>query len=232
MIFSERKDQLPGGLADKSKPSDFDSKQLAMGVEVEMEHTDDPDVALEIAMDHLKEDPRYYTKLKRVHKEGTMDIGYFVNLLEDLRYELEEAAPPMPHEKEKRKEAGMSALPTRKGRGGRMPAGMKSVKATGKTKGKLPGVAPHKPDETAQALAHIKKLNRTDMDKTVSNLKKLTRGGDPSTLESIAHEVRSIIERDERYGGGSPLNTREKAAKFGTPKWKSKLSAKMKAKHR
>ena len=38
--------------------------ELSRGIEVEMEHTDDPFVAREIALDHLlKEDPRYYTKL-------------------------------------------------------------------------------------------------------------------------------------------------------------------------
>jgi len=41
-------------------------KQLAMGVKVEMEHTDDPKLALKIAMDHIKEDPLYYDHLKFV----------------------------------------------------------------------------------------------------------------------------------------------------------------------
>jgi hypothetical protein len=30
-----------------------------------MEHTDDEEIAREIAMDHLTEDPKYYTKLIR-----------------------------------------------------------------------------------------------------------------------------------------------------------------------
>jgi hypothetical protein len=38
--------------------------QLAMGIEVEMEHTRDPRVAEKIARDHLAEDPDYYSKLK------------------------------------------------------------------------------------------------------------------------------------------------------------------------
>lgn len=37
--------------------------QIKKGVEVEMEHTDDKRVALKIAIDHLKEDPKYYDKL-------------------------------------------------------------------------------------------------------------------------------------------------------------------------
>lgn len=54
-------DKIEGGLADDKSTSDFCPKQLAMGFEVEMkEHTDDPKIALEIAMDHLVEDPKYY----------------------------------------------------------------------------------------------------------------------------------------------------------------------------
>jgi hypothetical protein len=47
-------------------------KQLHIGMEVEMEHTDDKEKAKEIAMDHLWEDPTYYTKLKKIEaKEMT-----------------------------------------------------------------------------------------------------------------------------------------------------------------
>lgn len=55
--------RLPGGLADTRMPSDFDPEELERGVEVEMEHTDDAEIAREIAMDHLEEDPEYYDKL-------------------------------------------------------------------------------------------------------------------------------------------------------------------------
>lgn len=64
---------LPGGLADGKSPSDYDPEQLAMGVEVEMEHTDDPDIAREIAMDHLEEIPDYYTRLKEMEAEAGVE---------------------------------------------------------------------------------------------------------------------------------------------------------------
>ena len=51
------------------KPVVYDKKQLAMGIKEEMEHTRFPYLAKQIAKDHLKEDPRYYTKLKKL---GTM----------------------------------------------------------------------------------------------------------------------------------------------------------------
>lgn len=38
--------------------------ELAMGVEVEREHTGDESLAREIALDHLAELPDYYSKLK------------------------------------------------------------------------------------------------------------------------------------------------------------------------
>jgi len=40
-------------------------KELEMGIKIEMEHTDDEDKAKEIAMDHLWENPSYYSKLKK-----------------------------------------------------------------------------------------------------------------------------------------------------------------------
>jgi len=43
--------------------------QLEMGLKVEMEHTDDTTKAREIALDHLMEDPEYYTKLATIHKD-------------------------------------------------------------------------------------------------------------------------------------------------------------------
>jgi hypothetical protein len=46
-------------------------KQLEMGMKVEMEHTDSEVKAKEIAMDHLWEDPSYYTKLKKVEAKET-----------------------------------------------------------------------------------------------------------------------------------------------------------------
>lgn len=70
-MIDEWSDKVKGGLADKSKPSDFDQTQLKAGIKVEMEHTDDAHLAAEIAMDHLSEDPDYYKKLKKMENEMT-----------------------------------------------------------------------------------------------------------------------------------------------------------------
>jgi len=46
--------------------SKFNKTQLRMGVKVEKEHTNSATVAKAIAKAHLHEDPKYYTKLKRL----------------------------------------------------------------------------------------------------------------------------------------------------------------------
>lgn len=66
-------DQLPGGLADNYKPSDFDREQLALGMMIELEHTADPKIALEIAMDHLVEHDDYYERLIKMEKEAEIE---------------------------------------------------------------------------------------------------------------------------------------------------------------
>lgn len=51
---------------DKQEPEqDMDKKELKKGEQTEKEHTKEPAVAKKIAKDHLTEDPKYYTKLKK-----------------------------------------------------------------------------------------------------------------------------------------------------------------------
>lgn len=68
--IKKRKDIIPGGLADDKEPADFDKESLKKGLKVELEHTTDVNIAVEIAMDHLTEDPKYYDKLDKMEKEG------------------------------------------------------------------------------------------------------------------------------------------------------------------
>lgn len=42
-----------------------DGKELALGLKTELEHTNDKAIAKQIALDHLAEDPHYYSKLKK-----------------------------------------------------------------------------------------------------------------------------------------------------------------------
>lgn len=68
-------DKLPGGLADGDPSSNFDPEELAMGIEVEKEHTVDKELSEEIAKDHLKEIPDYYTRLEKMEDEAKAELG-------------------------------------------------------------------------------------------------------------------------------------------------------------
>ena len=78
-IHKKVKDILPGGADNGSPDSDFDKEQLDKGQEIEMEHTNDPDIAKEIAKDHLVEAPRYYLdedggdRLKMLEEEANIE---------------------------------------------------------------------------------------------------------------------------------------------------------------
>jgi hypothetical protein len=79
MTFTEWLDRKELNLIAKKANLDiskFDVDQIAMGYRVELEHgtknkstnvtNDDPVKTLKIAIAHLREDPHYYTKLKKV----------------------------------------------------------------------------------------------------------------------------------------------------------------------
>jgi len=76
----EKAEKLKGGKADGMSTKDFDPKQLADGVEHELEHTKDRVIAREIAMDHLSKDPQYYVKLKKIEK--SVPAGYSTSMFE------------------------------------------------------------------------------------------------------------------------------------------------------
>lgn len=87
-------EKLKGGLSDKKTLEDIakkhDSKgyyhivnmvqslkkQLDIGVKIEMEHTNNKDEAMEIALDHLWENPKYYSKLKKSNIDENCWKGY------------------------------------------------------------------------------------------------------------------------------------------------------------
>jgi len=72
--FLKTADIIPGGKADHRDASEFPKKSLRSGIKVELEHTNLRPLAKEIAMDHLTEDPKYYEKLKTIHKEAGLRV--------------------------------------------------------------------------------------------------------------------------------------------------------------
>jgi hypothetical protein len=90
-------EEIEGGLADDKSVKDIADKhsvnikdivaQIKKGKEVEMEHTDDPNVAIEIAKDHEMEHPFYYDALEDMEKEleagAALMESFFKNKEED-----------------------------------------------------------------------------------------------------------------------------------------------------
>ena len=74
--------KIPGGLAQYATIGDLATmhklpiqqiiKQILKGVKVESEHTTDLDIAMEIAFDHVYEDPKYYDKLSNIEEMADM----------------------------------------------------------------------------------------------------------------------------------------------------------------
>lgn len=60
------KQKLKGGKGDKLTPDQVNYYEFTKGWKHELEHTDDIDKAKEIALDHLAEDPNYYTRLDMI----------------------------------------------------------------------------------------------------------------------------------------------------------------------
>ncbi len=80
----KKESKIPGGLSQGMTLSDIAKKhnvsieeltnEFKKGYKVEREHTTDIEIAKEIAMDHLVEDPKYYTKLKKI-EETIQKVG-------------------------------------------------------------------------------------------------------------------------------------------------------------
>lgn len=205
--FLQKADKIPGGLADDKSPKDFDPEALAQGVKVEREHTSDPSIAREIAMDHLTEDPSYYTKLEKIEKCGMNKasptkgatekcMNKAMTGLEALGSYLHKSLEdPMPDEKcelsyDKSKEIGESP-----------DGGDLNGKRTPEFKGDRVGDAhegsggqPGTADIGAPALAKTVKAGK-------SNGEKLDVGGDPSVAKSVKEGTGAGTPEDV---GGSP----------------------------
>lgn len=72
-ITTGKAPKLVGGVGDATAPEDVNPAELASGVTVEAEHTTDPDIATEIALDHLTDVPDYYTRLRKAGLAKELD---------------------------------------------------------------------------------------------------------------------------------------------------------------
>jgi hypothetical protein len=62
-FYSDLDKYLKSDKLEETNMNQFDPKELAAGIKIEHEHTQDERLAQKIAIDHLSEDPHYYSKL-------------------------------------------------------------------------------------------------------------------------------------------------------------------------
>ena len=68
---------MKGKAAKEGKTSaDVDQKQLAKGIKVEKEHTQNRELAKRISVDHLVELPDYYTRLDKMESQAKKSAGH------------------------------------------------------------------------------------------------------------------------------------------------------------
>ncbi len=53
----------------KKEDSDYDTKQLNKGIQIELEHNSNKEIAKSIAKDHLDEFPNYYIELEKMENK-------------------------------------------------------------------------------------------------------------------------------------------------------------------
>ena len=103
--FISEANLIPGGIANGMPLEDIAKKhgvdlaeleaEYEKGIKVEMEHTSDKNVAMEIARHHLLEDPKYYTILAKIEEsdervdlkdedDRLMKIRHFQGSIQDL----------------------------------------------------------------------------------------------------------------------------------------------------
>lgn len=169
------------GLADKKKitEQDVDAKQLAMGVKVEMEHTQDAKVAKQIALDHLAEIPDYYTRLKEMEDEAEKSLRKNGDEEDE-----EEATGPLPKDAADRVRAFLAENPK--------PSDDQFHELAEDM-----GVSPHKLEEVVYAMAakNVKKSGLDALDDMVKAMFIGPRGGKWA-------DAKHTIPYDEKKHGG------------------------------
>jgi hypothetical protein len=69
LLKEELNDSIKIGKHNNIPDSHFPQDELKKGIEIEKEHTDDPEIAKAIARDHLSECKIYYTLLEKMEKQ-------------------------------------------------------------------------------------------------------------------------------------------------------------------
>ena len=80
--------KLQGGKADNMRIQQIINiplEQIIDGIEIQMEHTYSPEIALQIALDHLGENKEYYTYLKQMQQQYKDNTDFEFQVIETKR---------------------------------------------------------------------------------------------------------------------------------------------------
>lgn len=100
----EWKDKLHGGKADDDTPNDYDPYDIAIGTAIEREHSNNPDIATEISMDHDHENDTYYDELIMsgiADEKEAIDIFNRVKTIDDKKSAIDKIQRHLNKEKRK-----------------------------------------------------------------------------------------------------------------------------------
>ena len=73
LLNEDDPEKIPVGKHNDVPDEKFNSLELKKGILIEMEHTDNKEIAKAISKDHLSEIPDYYTRLKKMESEAKGD---------------------------------------------------------------------------------------------------------------------------------------------------------------
>jgi hypothetical protein len=141
---ASKKQKLKGGKGDKLTADQVNYFEFRKGWKIELEHTDDIDKAKEIALDHLAEDPNYYTRLDimefQAKKKARTDLP--IDISKKNAPKKDEANQMVPVEKKKEK-TNVSDNQGNKEKARSKTAGMKKMKGgSGEMKSLREGLTP------------------------------------------------------------------------------------------
>ncbi len=166
------KNKLKGGKGDKLTPDQVNYYEFQKGWKHELEHTDDIDKAKEIALDHLAEDPNYYTRLDMIefkaNKKNRTDLP--IDISKKNSPKKDEANQMEPSSKEKDK-SNVDSSQGKKEKARSKTAGVKKMKGGSGEMKSLREAAFEKEEEYwVEALPKSELASRMKTDKKVLKL--------------------------------------------------------------
>lgn len=212
---AKKDNKLKGGKGDKLDADHVNYHEFTKGWKHELEHTDDIDKAKEIALDHLAEDPNYYTRLDMIEykaekskkktaakktKEGEMvDKENQMTPLDKKKAKSNVKAGLGKQEKAKSKSAGVKVM---KGGSGEMTNVNEAVDST--------ELLPYKVTAKSGGKSNIVKMTKAQADKLLNDKEYNTR----FTIEPQDQAFKNVRKVVTTYAPGVKPNVSPEKARM------------------